>query len=90
MSSGIGSLFYILCIIIDIAYCMAMTLIASNVFLMLYLGVSNVVSMLSIHGICVAALGHVVVTKLVGLSSNLCRRASKQYLSMHSPLASAL
>ena len=35
--SGIGSLFSILllCIIMDIAYCMAKTLIASNVFLML-------------------------------------------------------
>ena len=39
VSSGIGSLFSILllCRIMDIAYCMAMTLIASNVFLMLCL-----------------------------------------------------
>ena len=37
VSSGIGSLFSILllCRIMDIAYCIAMTLIASNVFLML-------------------------------------------------------
>ena len=55
----------------DIAYCMATTLIASNVFLMLCLGVLNVVSMLSIEGICVAALAHVMMT-ISGLSSNLC------------------
>ena len=64
MSSGIGSLFSILllCRIMDIAYCIAMTLIASNVFLMLCLGVLNVVSMLSIEGICVAALAPAVMT----------------------------
>ena len=64
VSSGIGSLFSILllCKIMDIAYCMAMTLIASNVFLMLCLGILNVVSMLSIEGICVAALAPAVMT----------------------------
>ena len=64
MSSGIGLLFSILllCKIMDIAYCMVMTLIASNVFLMLGLGILNIVSMLSIEGICVATLAHAVMT----------------------------
>ena len=58
MSSGIGSLFSILllCKIMDMAYCIAMTLIASNVFLMLCLGILNVVSMLFIEGMCVARI----------------------------------
>ena len=46
----------------DIAYCMAMTLIASNVDLMLNLGILNVVSILSIKGMCVATLALVVMT----------------------------
>ena len=64
MSIGIGSLFSIilLCKITDIAYCMAMTLIASNVFLMLCLGILNIDSMLSIEGICVAAVTPAVMT----------------------------
>ena len=64
VSSGIGSLFSILllCINMDIAYCMVMTWIALNVFLMLCLRVLNVVSMLSIEGICVAALALDVMT----------------------------
>ena len=41
--------------------CMAMTLIASNVYLMLNLGILNVVSILSIERICVVALAHVVM-----------------------------
>ena len=41
---------------------MAMTLIASNVFLMLCLGILNVVSILSMEGICVAALAPAVMT----------------------------
>ena len=52
VSSGIGSLFsiFLLCMIMDIAYCLAVTIITSNVLLMLCLGVLNVVSMLSIEG----------------------------------------
>ncbi len=52
VSSGIGSLFSILllCKIMDIACCMAMTLIASNVYLMLSLGILNLVSIFSIEG----------------------------------------
>ena len=58
MSIGSGSFFSILllCKIIDIAYCMAMTLISSNVCLILNLGILNVSSILSIEGLCVAAL----------------------------------
>ena len=64
MSIGISSLFSILllCKIMDIAYCMAMTLIASNVLLMLCLGILNGVSIFSIEGICVANLAPVVMT----------------------------
>ena len=64
VSSGIGSLFSItlLCKIMDIAYFMAMIVIASNVFLMLCLGTLNYVSMLSIEGICVAALTPAMMT----------------------------
>ena len=52
VSIGSGSLFSILllCRIMDIAYCMAMTLISSNVYLMLSLGILNVVSIFSIEG----------------------------------------
>ena len=46
VSIGSGLLFsiLILCRIIYIAYCMAMTLISSNVYLMLSLGILNVLS----------------------------------------------
>ena len=62
--SSVISLFSILllCKIMDIAYCMAMTFIASNVFLMLCLEILSFVSMLSIEGICVAALAPAVMT----------------------------
>ena len=58
LSIGSGSLFSILllCRIMDIAHCMAMILISSNVYLMLSLGILNVVSILSIEGVCVATL----------------------------------
>ena len=48
---GSGSLFSILLLsrILDIAYCMAMMLISSNVYLMLSLGILNVISILSIE-----------------------------------------
>jgi hypothetical protein len=46
----------------DKAHCMAMTLISSNVYSMLSLGTLNVISILSIEGICVAALAHAVMT----------------------------
>ena len=51
MSIGSGLLFSILllCKIMDIACYMAMTLIASNVYLMLNLGILNIVSILSIE-----------------------------------------
>ena len=64
MSIGSGSLFstLLLCRIIDIAYCMAMMLISSNVYSMLSLGTLRVISILSIEGICVAALAHAVMT----------------------------
>ena len=64
MSIGSGSLFSILflCRIMDIACCRAMTLIASNVYLMLSLGSSNVVSILFIEGICVVTLALAVMT----------------------------
>ena len=54
VSIGSGSLFSILflCIIMDIAYYMAMTLISSNVYLMLSLWILNVVSIFSIEGVC--------------------------------------
>ena len=64
MSIGSGLLFSILllCKIMDIACYMAMTLIASNVYLMLNLGILNIVSILSIEWICIAVLAHVVMT----------------------------
>ena len=64
VSIGSGPLFSILllCIIMDIACCMAMTLITSNVYLMLNLGILNVVSILSIEGMCVDALAPAVMT----------------------------
>ena len=64
MSIGSGSLFSILllCKIMDIACCMAMTLIASSVYLMLSLRILNVVSMFSIEGMCVATLAPIVMT----------------------------
>ena len=80
MSIGSGSLFSILllCRIMDIACCMAMTLIAANVYLMFNLWILNIVSILSIDGMCVAALAPVVMTitessfqpLLITLSSN--------------------
>ena len=64
MSIGSSSLFSILLLhrIMDITYCMAMTLISSNAYLMLSLGILNVVSILSIEGVCVATLGPIVMT----------------------------
>ena len=64
MSIGSGLLFSILplCKILDIICCMAMTLITSNVYLMLSLGILRVVIILTIEGICVAALAPVVMT----------------------------
>ena len=51
-----------LCRIMYIAYCMAMTLISSNVYLMLSLGILKVILILSIKGMCVDALAHAVMT----------------------------
>ena len=64
MSVGSGSLLSILllCRIIDIAYCMAIMLISSNVCLMFILGILNITSILFIEGICVAALAPTVMT----------------------------
>ena len=64
VSIGSGSLFSILllCRIMNIACCMAMTLIASNVYLMLSLRILNVVSILSIEGMCVVALAPAMMT----------------------------
>ena len=64
MSVGSGSLFSILllCRIMDIAYCMAITLISSNVCLMFILGILNIVSKFFIEGVCVAALAPAVMT----------------------------
>ena len=64
---SIGSGFFLvsvllLCRVIDIAYCMAMTLISSNVCFMLSLGILNVVSILSIEGVCVVFLAPAVMT----------------------------
>ena len=61
---GNGSLFsiFLLCRIMDMAYWMAMMLISSNVYLMLTLRILNVVSILSIEGVCVAALALAVMT----------------------------
>ena len=46
----------------NIAYCMTMTLISSNVYLMLSLGILSAISILSIKGVCVAALAPTVMT----------------------------
>ena len=64
MYIGSGSLFSILflCRIMGIAYCMVMTLISSNVYLMLSLGILNVVSIFFIEGVCVVVLAPAVVT----------------------------
>ena len=64
MSIGSGSLFsiFMLCKIMDIACCMAMTLIASNVYLKLNLWILNVFPILSIGGICVVALAPAMTT----------------------------
>ena len=44
------------------AYCMAITLISSNVCLMFTLGILNITSIFFIEGICVAALAPAVMT----------------------------
>ena len=64
MFVGSGSLFSILlwCRIMDIAYCMAITLISSSVCLMFILGILNIISMLIIEGVCVAALAPAMMT----------------------------
>ena len=74
VSIGSASLFTILllCTIMDIAYGMAMTLISSNVFLMLSLGILNVVSFVSIYGVCVSALAPVVMTISGSTFSSFC------------------
>jgi hypothetical protein len=61
---GSGSLFSILllCRIMDIAYSMAITLISSNVCLMFILGILNIISIVFIEGVCVAALAPAVMT----------------------------
>ena len=58
VSVGSGSLFSILllCRIMDIAYCMAITLISSNVCLMFILVILNIVSIFFIEGVCVASI----------------------------------
>ena len=52
MSVGSGSLFSILllCRIMDIAYCVAIVLISSNVYLMFIFGILNITSMFFIEG----------------------------------------
>ena len=64
MSVGSGSLYSIiyLCRIMDMAYCMAMTLISSNVCLMFILGILNMISIFFIEGVCVVALAPAVMT----------------------------
>ena len=64
MYVGSSSLFSILLLykIMDITCYMAMTLIASNIYLMLNLGILNVVSILSIEGMCVVALSPAVMS----------------------------
>ena len=64
MSVGNGSLFsiFLLCRIMDIAYCMAIMLISSNVCLMFILGILNITSILFIEGICDVALALAVMT----------------------------
>ena len=64
MCVGSDTLFFILllCRIMDIAYCMAITLISSNVCLVFILGILNIISMLFIEGVCVAALAPTVMT----------------------------
>jgi hypothetical protein len=61
---GNGSLFFILllCRIMDIAYCMAIILISSNVCLMFILKILNIISMLFKEGVCMAALALAVMT----------------------------
>ena len=63
VSIGSASLFYvlILCRIMDIAYCMAMTLTSSNVYLILSLKILHVASIFSIEGVCVVVLAHAVM-----------------------------
>ena len=46
----------------DIAYCMAITLISSNVCFMFILGILKIISILFIEGICVVALALAVMT----------------------------
>ena len=46
----------------DIAYCMAITLISSNVCLMFTLGILNIPSIFFIEGMCVATLAPSVMT----------------------------
>ena len=46
----------------DKTYCMMMTLISSNVYMMLSLGILNVVSIFSIEEVCVVTLAHAVMT----------------------------
>ena len=64
VSVGSGPLFFILrlCRIMDMAYCMAMTLISSNVCLMFILGILNMILIFFIEGVCVAALIPPVMT----------------------------
>ena len=64
MSIGSGLLFFIILMyrIMDIAYCMAMMLISSSVYLMISLGILSVGSILSIEGVCVVALAPTVMT----------------------------
>ena len=61
---GSGLLFFILrlCRIMDMAYCMAMTLISSNVCLMFIWGILNMISIFFIERVCVAALALTVMT----------------------------
>ena len=63
MFIGSGLLFSILllCRIMDTTCWMAMMLIATNVYLILSLGILNVVSIFSIEGMCVVALALVVM-----------------------------
>ena len=64
LSIGRGSLFSILlsCRIMNMAYCIAMTLISSNVYMMLSLGILDGVSRLSIKGVCVDARAPTVMS----------------------------
>ena len=64
VSIGSDSLFSILlfCRIMDMAYCMAMTLSSSNVCLMFISGILNMNSIFFIEGVCVVALAPAVMT----------------------------